>query len=376
MDWQRHPLFARLDADEHAGLLRIARPLELRPGELLCREGDPGADLFVLVRGACEAVRSDAATGNEVVLSRIAAGDVIGEMALVDGGVRSATVRALEPTSLLALPFARLRVDGAGGELLRGADVKILQALAERLSQRLRSSSEELLKQAVERVNMGLFVVGTIAMLALYILLLAALPRLQGRVGDTAAVSVPLLCAFGLTTLWFVRRSGLPLHVFGLGRRGLGRALLEGALFALPLLGTIVLAKWAWWQLDPQRAGQPLWEARALAVHYGRYAEAGYAALYGAFTFVQELVARCGLQTPLERFLPGRHRALLASAIANLLFALTHLHVSPTLAAAVFLAGLFWGWLYKRHQSLYGCFLNHLLVGTFLFFVLGTGGAW
>jgi hypothetical protein len=59
---------------------------------------------------------------------------------------------------------------------------------------------------------MAQFVISTVSLLALYILVLGLLPRVRDRLGDTAFVSIPLLIAFGLTIVHFVRKSGLPLQ--------------------------------------------------------------------------------------------------------------------------------------------------------------------
>jgi membrane protease YdiL (CAAX protease family) len=94
-------------------------------------------------------------------------------------------------------------------------------------------------------------------------------------------------------------------------------------------------------------------------------------ASYTAFTFVQELVARGGIQTALERFLPGPRPERRALLLATVLFSATHFHVAPGFALATLVPGLFWGWLYQRHRTLAGVTLNHALVGLYAIFVLG-----
>ncbi len=92
------PLFAGLDPAECAALERALQARELRRGDVVCREGDPSEDFFVIERGELEVFEGG------VRVRRLAAGDFFGELALLLGTGRTATVRAVRPSRLLALP--------------------------------------------------------------------------------------------------------------------------------------------------------------------------------------------------------------------------------------------------------------------------------
>lgn len=94
----RTPLFAGLEPQALAGLAAMMTPREFAAGEALCVEGEPGNSLFVLQSGLAEV----AVTGGRVV-ARLRRGDVVGEMSLLTGDPRSATVTAIVPTSALEL---------------------------------------------------------------------------------------------------------------------------------------------------------------------------------------------------------------------------------------------------------------------------------
>jgi hypothetical protein len=237
------------------------------------------------------------------------------------------------------------------------------------MSKRLRELGDESLRQAVDRVNMGSFILSTISLLAIYIILLNLISKYSGVVSDTTFISIPLLGIFGATTLLFVKRTGLPLATFGLTRNP-WPAVIEGLALSIPLCLLLIVGKWVWMQSTPGQETEPLFGWRSVYEQYGFWPEIAFACVYAAFTFVQEFIARSGLQAPLDRFLVSKHRTLISILISNLLFALTHLHVSAKLAVIVFFAGCFWGTLFKRHGNLYGAFVNHLIVGTFVFFVL------
>jgi hypothetical protein len=372
MNWIENALFSGLTENEILEIVSRSESVNVATGEWLFHHGDDAAQLYILESGLLEVVRVDSLTKAEVILQVLQPGAVIGEMALVDRGARSASVRAAAASRLLSAPFTIFRqAPGVPSDQpeLKQTYAKLVHNLAEVMSKRLRELGDESLRQAVDRVNMGMFILSTISLLALYIIILNLVGKYGEIVTDTTFVSIPLLGVFGGTTLHFVKRTGLPLASFGLTRNP-WPAVIEGAAVSIPMCMLLVLGKWIWMQSTPGQEAEPLFGWRSVYEHYGLMNEVAFACVYAAFTFVQEFIARSGLQAPLERFLVSKHRTLIAILISNLLFALTHLHVSAKLAVIVFFAGCFWGAMFKRHGNLYGTFINHLIVGTFIFFVL------
>ena len=102
------PFFAGLD---HASLEHVGRGMRVRRfrrGEVIFHLGDPGDALFIVTSGAIK-IMLPSDTGDEAILATLRAGDVFGELALLDGAPRSATAAALEPTETLVLPRQRFR---------------------------------------------------------------------------------------------------------------------------------------------------------------------------------------------------------------------------------------------------------------------------
>ena len=88
----------RLDIEASRLLFAVARPVTHAKGERLVRYGDPSRGAFLLREGAAEA--SVLLPGGEkLTVARFAAGDVFGEMALIERGTCTATVSATEKLS-------------------------------------------------------------------------------------------------------------------------------------------------------------------------------------------------------------------------------------------------------------------------------------
>jgi CRP-like cAMP-binding protein len=95
-------IFEGLSRRELDLLHGITGTKRLRAREVLFRKGDPGSALYGVLRGRLR-VFSSGADAKEVVFRFLDAGDVVGEVALFDAQVRSATVEAVEPCELLSL---------------------------------------------------------------------------------------------------------------------------------------------------------------------------------------------------------------------------------------------------------------------------------
>ncbi|MCY1379099.1 CPBP intramembrane metalloprotease [compost metagenome] len=85
--------------------------------------------------------------------------------------------------------------------------------------------------------------------------------------------------------------------------------------------------------------------------------------LYVLLSPVQEFVARGLMQGALTRMLTGRWVPLQAILVSNAVFSISHQHLGLGYALAVFVPGLFWGWLYHRHGSLLGVCVSHAIIG-------------
>ena len=141
--------FDELPDDMLAALAQKVRKCILDKGEILFNKGDEGNSLFAILSGWVKIVTQDE-QGNEVILNQVGAGEIIGEMALLDHEPRSAGVVALEKTSALELS----REDFM--EILKGQPDLALSVIRN-LSARLRHNTNyiEKITQMSRRVAKG-----------------------------------------------------------------------------------------------------------------------------------------------------------------------------------------------------------------------------
>jgi CRP-like cAMP-binding protein len=127
-------LLAGLDDEALRELGSTLATIDVRPGEAVFHEGDGGRDMYVLLEGEMEVLKRSK-RDREARVAVLGAGDWFGEMAILDVLPRSATVRAIAPSTLLRLTAQEL-------DVLYRRDLKsyslIVMNIAREMSRRLR----------------------------------------------------------------------------------------------------------------------------------------------------------------------------------------------------------------------------------------------
>jgi flavin reductase (DIM6/NTAB) family NADH-FMN oxidoreductase RutF len=121
------PVFSALPGDVFERLVSAGVDRTFADGEAIVRAGDPGDELYVLLEGAARVERGGRP------LRTLAADDLFGEVAVLDGGPRTADVVAQGPCRCLAVPREALR---EALESEPGAAWQLLEVLARRFRER------------------------------------------------------------------------------------------------------------------------------------------------------------------------------------------------------------------------------------------------
>jgi small-conductance mechanosensitive channel/CRP-like cAMP-binding protein len=104
----RVDLLASLDTGELRTLAAGAAEQSFAAGEAVIRQGDPGTSMYVIEAGRV-AVTAVLGSGGPTTLAELGSGDFFGEMSLLTGAARSATVTALDETRLIVIDKEGLR---------------------------------------------------------------------------------------------------------------------------------------------------------------------------------------------------------------------------------------------------------------------------
>ncbi len=135
------PMFDALDPEQLADLVRGMQLQRTHAGQAVFREGDEGDGWYVVYEGRFEVTR--ALPGRPArVLATLGPRDCVGEMAVLDGKPRSATLRSLDAGTLFRFPreaFERMVAEGRPGA------ARVALALARVTSERHRRINELLL---------------------------------------------------------------------------------------------------------------------------------------------------------------------------------------------------------------------------------------
>lgn len=97
------PLFRDFSVDEMVAVIQGLKLLAFERGEVILREGQPGGSLYMLTSGRVRAFKKDGGTGKQATLGDLKEGAFFGEMSILTGQPRMATVVALTRCELLEL---------------------------------------------------------------------------------------------------------------------------------------------------------------------------------------------------------------------------------------------------------------------------------
>ena len=139
------PLFAELGDDDLERFSRVAVPRSYPEGTRVFHEGDH-SDACYIVRSGTFRVTREHPDGRAITLATLTTGDIVGELAMLDGEVRSASVETLGGEGeLLALPASDVR-----SLLERHPEITVKMVAA--LTRRLRAANERISRQSFQTV--------------------------------------------------------------------------------------------------------------------------------------------------------------------------------------------------------------------------------
>lgn len=139
------PVFSTLQQEDLSRIAQLAVPRTFAAGQTVFREGDSSDTCYVVHSGQARAVREHP-DGRTITLATFGRGDIFGELAMFEDERRSATVEAVQPTTVVA-------VLGPDMRRLMTAHPQIALRLVVALGRRLRETNERLARQSFQTVQ-------------------------------------------------------------------------------------------------------------------------------------------------------------------------------------------------------------------------------
>lgn len=132
-DLKKSSLFSEFDQEELESLADIVKKSSVMHGEYAFREGADG-DSLILIRMGTLRITKKNKDGDEQELAILGSGAYLGEMAMFDKGVRSASGLAMENSEILKIPYEDFRnLLDTNKDMAAKFYVKLAMALARRL---------------------------------------------------------------------------------------------------------------------------------------------------------------------------------------------------------------------------------------------------
>lgn len=401
---QKSPLFSALSSKQLNQLIPLFKINQYEANEIIIHENDIPIDLYIIYEGSVEVLKKSA-DESLLRISILQAGEVIGEMGLIDNSPRSASIRTLTATKLLTVSIADLKALDEEGTFYKQIMRKLsdmvqemqlnmsekpiyfslISNLANTLSARMRQTNQvtvESLKSELEltkaRMAMGKFMVNLLFALAVYMYAFKIIEKLAQNNISTSVISIPIIIFFAGAVLMMMKSSGYSMTFYGLTLQNWKQSLKDAVGVTIILVLLTAFIKWLLISLVPQFHDLTVIHLSFNAGGLQTVNAQGQTNLpilvtlifaYLIFTPIQELICRGALQSSLQEFLSGPSRIWWAIIMSNILFSVTHLHISIGLALSVLLPGLLWGWMYSRNKTLIGVSVSHLIVGGMAFFV-------
>jgi CRP-like cAMP-binding protein len=138
------PIFRRAGSAELEQLGRIARRQTFKPNAVVFFQGDRSDKLYVILSGGAK-VYQQAEDGKQMIVGTLGPGEIFGELTLLYGRERSATVETTEPTEMLSIAHGDFHA-------VATKNPEILWQVMEVLCERIRGLNEEALNLAFEEL--------------------------------------------------------------------------------------------------------------------------------------------------------------------------------------------------------------------------------
>ena len=366
--WVNNKLFIGLNQHQLQEIAPFVKESRYPANAIIMQEGDPGTFMLMIEKGSVGILKG------ELLISEKGPKDLVGLMALIDNTSRSATVISGEEG------IKGYEIDKKGFEQIMAGDQNSIvstmlhnflkyQQNTIRLANTL-TLQEARAKLEVEKIRVlsAKFFVQMVVGLIIFMFLMGYLKEVASKINSTY-VSFGVLTVYGIWSIFYVKKSGLPLKTFGLTMDNFMPALKFAAKYTAVFLLFLLIGKWVMTTYFPEIFGKHLIELYSLKGG-DSFSLFVIIILYSIHAVIQEFIARGCIQGGLMQFISGKNSALTAIIVATLMFSSFHLVMDMKYALLTLVPGLFWGFLFYKNKNVLAVSISHIVIGVIAIFVL------
>lgn len=371
-NWKENFLFEGLDKAQLARIEPLVYKVEFGESDQIMQEGEEGTFVFIISEGSAVVYK------NELKLTELFPGDLVGLMALIDTKPRSASVMAGEQGvkgfSINREAFWQIlkdRQDAIASMILMNY-LKYQQDTVRNTNEFSLNEARMRLEVEKKRVLSGKFFAQMVLGQVVFTFCQGFLYEKAHNVESTY-ISFMVLAVYSIWSGFFVWQSGLARELFGLTMKNFVPALKLMIPATLGFAAMLIVLKWGMITFFPERFG------RNLIDFYHQPSVESTSVLVIVFLYIihatfQEFIARACIQGGLQQFIDGKRSALYSIVLATLMFSSFHLMIDLNFALITIVPSMFWGYLFSRHKSLPAVAISHIIIGILALFVLNIAG--
>lgn len=343
--------------------------------------------LPLITWGEAEMLQSAKLPDGEILEHRVVlleAGNLLGTFNFMSSSndFEHPKVRTTRPTDVVILDFKDADTTSALGKIRDKVKLAIGKILSQRITYSDKALAISLTHQLAEtkiKRTAGGYVIMMACILAVYTLAMRGIADSDLKGAARGISSVVMILVFLSPLIGILKMGPFKAADLGLTFRGWRPAVLDAVVWSSVLLCLLIGLKYLAVTFVPSFQGTAIFELDEVFSRMtpdGKVDWAFYGMnmfIYALFVPVQEIIARCGLQSLLARFLYGHgtKHAIIAIVASNSFFAAAHSHLSLGFALVTFIGGLFFGWLFYRNPSIIGVSIAHMMLGITALFALG-----
>ena len=377
---QKNHVFKDLSKQQLQQIIPLIEKVSFQPGEIIIADGEHSRDFYIIYEGKVRVVKKVEEDNKSHVIAELNNGSCFGEMAILNDNPRSATIEAIESTTLLKI--SGLNLDQLATQE-NSTYAKLATNIARHLAQRLQDTNgltiQSLQKELAltkSHIAMGNLLIHTIMMMTIYVLSVNLLSEFATSSVATTILTAPLIIAYALISLLIIKRSGYPFSFFGFTLHNWRKQTIQTLLWTLLFCFGITLLKLNLIIFVPALQHLPLIDFKASLNPNQVTSDSfelmmGLVFLYTLTAPLQEMIFRGTIQSLLQDFLIRKYPVFWSIILSSAFFSIAHLHVSIWFSLLALIPSFFWGALYAKQKSLLGVSISHILIGWWFIFGLG-----